>query len=169
MVNFKQLRNGNYFAGSDGEIYSNFKGTYRVLKKAVQSTGCYYAVSVRFGDIRKTHRVHRLICEAFNGVAEFEKAQCSHIDGNWKNNLPENLLWETAKINLSRKLEHGTDDTGYKNSRAKINKEQLEEIKHLLHMGTLTQQRIGELFGVSRIFITKIKNGHRYKMRESHE
>jgi hypothetical protein len=48
----------------------------------------------------KTHKVARLICEAFNGPPQ--KGQvCMHLDENSRNNRPENLKWGTQKENLN--------------------------------------------------------------------
>lgn len=111
----------------------------------------------------KTRSAHRLIYEAFNGKVPIGKV-VSHKDGNMYNNALSNLICETQKQNLSRRLEHGTDDRGFKNSRAKINEEQLAIINKLLEEGDMTHEAIGKFFGVSRVFITKIKNKYRYNM-----
>jgi hypothetical protein len=51
--------------------------------------------------------VHRLICFAFHGdpPAGFE---VSHLDGNAKNNRPENLEWASRSANEQQKRLHGT-------------------------------------------------------------
>lgn len=159
-----------YFAGEDGEIYSNRpiglqKGErpLRKLKKYVQSTGKYFYVGLRKDDISKWHRVHRLVCLAFHGLSPHTDYAVSHLDGNWQNNTPSNLIWESYSDNLNRKKEHGTDDIGTNNSRSLIDLETLRKIRKLLKESTLTQKEIGDKFGLSRLFITKIANGHRYK------
>lgn len=163
MLNFKIVPllnfSDGYFAGEDGYIYSTKQ--MKILRKLVSSksnsgTG-YYQVSID----GKSRLVHRLVYEAFKGKIEIGKV-VSHLDGNKYNNKPENLTSETQKENLSRKLIHGTDDRGFKNSRAKITEEQLKEIKTLLENKNLTHEKIGNKFGVSRVFITKIKNKNRY-------
>jgi hypothetical protein len=50
---------------------------------------------------RKTYRVARLICEAFNGPHPFDKPVAMHLDENSRNNLPGNLAWGTQKQNLN--------------------------------------------------------------------
>ncbi len=49
----------------------------------------------------KTYRVHRLVCEAFNGPPPFEEAVCMHKDENSRNNTPDNLEWGTQKENMN--------------------------------------------------------------------
>ena len=46
-------------------------------------------------------KVHRIVCEAFHGLAPFKKAVVIHIDENSTNNRPENLRWGTQKENLN--------------------------------------------------------------------
>lgn len=169
MVNFKTIPNHpGYFAGDDGEIYSSLRkgkprnfNSLRKLKSNIQSSGRYYIVAIKTGNKFKTQRVHRLICSSFHGIPTAKQA-VSHLDGNWKNNKPENLKWESYSENNNRKKEHGTDDIGIKNSRAKIDLITLKEIRKLLNEGK-THQLIGDKFGLNRVFITKIANGHRYK------
>jgi hypothetical protein len=49
----------------------------------------------------KTYKVHRAVCEAFNGPPPFERAVVMHLDEDSFNNMPENLRWGTQKENLS--------------------------------------------------------------------
>lgn len=48
----------------------------------------------------KTAKVHRLVCEAFNG-APLPGQVCMHDDENAANNKPGNLKWGTQKQNLN--------------------------------------------------------------------
>lgn len=157
-----------YYAGEDGNIYSSYRLSktdigLRRLKPGIQSTSRYYIVCLVDDDgKRKTQRVHRLICSSFHGLPYRSSLVCSHKDGNWKNNKPSNLKWETQKENLARRKKHGTSDKGYNNSRALITKIQLRSIRKLLKFGKLTHKEIGNRFNVSRTFVTKIKNNYRY-------
>lgn len=47
----------------------------------------------------KQRFVHRVICEAFHSKQSIEE-EVNHIDGNKKNNLPENLEWATKSVNI---------------------------------------------------------------------
>lgn len=49
----------------------------------------------------KTYKVHRLVCEAFNGPPPFPNAVCMHLDENARNNWPHNLKWGTQRENLA--------------------------------------------------------------------
>lgn len=156
-----------YFAGEDGNIYSNLlwrgSNSLRKLNPAIQTTGKYYFVNIKTGNKFKSQRVHRLVCITFKGYPPIDGTYTvSHQDGNWKNNRPENLKWETYSTNMHRKKDHGTDDIGIKNTRAKIDLNTLKKIRKLLSEGK-THKSIGDKFGLNRVFITKIANGHRYK------
>jgi len=49
----------------------------------------------------KTHKVARLICEAFHGPQPFPEAVVMHLDENSRNNKPKNLAWGTQKENMN--------------------------------------------------------------------
>ena len=48
----------------------------------------------------RTHKVARLVCEAFNGPPSAGLV-CMHLDENSRNNRPENLRWGTQRENLN--------------------------------------------------------------------
>ena len=49
----------------------------------------------------KTYRVHRLVCEAFNGPPPFEGAVAMHVNENSRNNNAPKLAWRTKRENLN--------------------------------------------------------------------
>lgn|SRR3990167_1328636 len=130
--------------------------------KQGKSTNGYMQVMLKDSEgIRKAERVHRFICEAFNGECPI-KHECSHLNGDRADNRASNLIWETTSDNHKRKILHGTDDCGVRNSRAKIDLITLQAIKKMLNTGEFTHKKIGEMFGLGRVFISKIKGGYRY-------
>lgn len=70
---------------------------------------------------RKTYRVARLICEAFNGPPPPGTNVCMHLDENSRNNMPINLRWGTQKENLNAPgfLNYCRTRTGENNPRIK--------------------------------------------------
>lgn len=50
---------------------------------------------------RKNYKVHRLVCEAFNGPEPFPRAVVMHLDEDYRNNRASNLQWGTQKENLN--------------------------------------------------------------------
>ena len=162
MVELKDLKDyPGYKAGSYGHIYS-YKNIYpRKLKSHTYSTGKYLFVGLRKDGKTYLRSVHRLICETFNGKPN-ENQDASHLDGNDKNNLPENLIWENRSKNCHRKKEHGTDDIGVKNKRAMFNIEQIIQIKKWLSEG-VTCREIGKRMNCNDRNIGKIKRGEHYR------
>lgn len=61
-----------------------------------------------------THKVHRLVAEAFHGPQPFDGAVVMHIDENAANNRADNLRWGTQKENLNAPgfIEYCMDRTG---------------------------------------------------------
>ncbi len=148
----------DYYAGEDGRIWSCLSPGLDSKKKYRQVAVKGSATDGKF----KTNRVHRLVCLAFHGAPK-EGDTASHLDGNRENNRPENLIWESISKNHRRKKDHGTDDLGYKNSRAKLTKAQLAQMWVLIKRKEMTHEQIGVYFGVSRLFVTKVENGYRYR------
>jgi len=164
MVVFKSIPNVNdkYLAGSDGNIYSAFArgDKLRKLKGCFDGKGHYLHVSILDNEGKRVSRnIHRMVCEAFHGTSELTAA---HKDGNSLNNHPDNLCWKSLKDNHKDRVAHGTHDRGANNSRALLNHEQVKEVKVLLSESSLTHEEIGNMFGVSRVLVTKINGGYRY-------
>jgi HNH endonuclease len=65
--------------------------------------GVWNKINCRFTFVVRgaTHRVHRLIAEAFHGAPPFEGALVMHIDENSANNRADNLKWGTVKENMN--------------------------------------------------------------------
>ena len=53
--------------------------------------------------IVKGFRIHRLVLQTFEPVANMEKLQVNHIDNDRSNNNIDNLEWVTPKQNCNRK------------------------------------------------------------------
>ena len=159
-----------YKAGSDGNIYSfrttriggyDYKKAPKKLKSSPDSMGKYLIVALRKNGKSHTKTVHRIICETFNGKP-IGKQDTSHLDGNNKNNLPENLVWESRQKNLSRRKGHGVSDIGVRNTRALFNLDQLIQIRKWLAQG-ITSVEISRRMLCNYRDIGKIKRGERYR------
>lgn len=66
----------------------------------------YWVVKLQKQRISKTHRVHRLLAEAFMDNPE-NKRTVNHIDGNKSNNTLSNLEWATHSENSKHAFETG--------------------------------------------------------------
>jgi len=92
---------------------SSFGRVMRTPYRAEMPHGGYrtYGGQPRYGDLEdgryhiifKGHcyKVHRLVCEAFNGPKPFDGAVVMRLDEDETNNRPENLAWGTQKENLN--------------------------------------------------------------------
>lgn len=91
----------NYYADSNGHIWSEYKQDY--LTEYNDKNG-YKKVVLMTTDkpLGKGHRfsVHRLILSTFYPIQNLEQFTVDHIDGDIKNNNLENLRWTTMKENL---------------------------------------------------------------------
>lgn len=162
MITFRRMREihigETYYARDDGTIYSTY-GKGRVLKPGIGTNGRPHVNLVLDGK-RHTLSVHVLICEAFHGPRP-EGMTVSHLDGNILNNKPSNLAWETWSDNHHRKIEHGTDDRGFHNTRAVMTPATVRLV-HKRKAAGWTDQRIADSLGVSRTTIVRVKKGQRY-------
>lgn len=70
-------------------------------------------------------------------------------------------MWEAQAENLLRKHDHGTDDTGFKNSRAVMTPDRVQMVHSLIAQG-YAHQAVAEALGVSRTTISRIVNKKRY-------
>jgi len=158
-----------YFADEVGNIYSIWtnQGMSRTIPKKLKPgtwENGYKHVNIRIANKKYySAGVHRLVCMTFNRLPK-KGETASHLNGVRDDNRAKNIIWESLKKNHARKKQHGTDDNGFRNSRAKINKNQYIEILALLKNGRYTHEKIGEMFGVNRVFITKINTKQRYNM-----
>jgi hypothetical protein len=162
-----------YFASEDGKVYSSWvTGAKPYMKPGKLKELCpfnrgYLAVNLRLNrGVYCSIDIHRVICLTFHGQPPAGYT-ASHKNGNKYDNTKGNLIWETIGDNIRRKFVHGTHDAGSNNSRAKLDYESVIIIKKLLAKKELTHKEIGDMFGVSRAFITKINTGVRYKYEVS--
>lgn len=79
-------------SSSDGEL----RHEGRLLRQHQHNRRGYLSVVVR----GRRHLVHRLILEAFSGPAPAGHDDAMHLDGNPKNNCPENLRWGSHAENM---------------------------------------------------------------------
>lgn len=141
-----------YFQISNlGNVFS--KRSNRILKQKKDKAG-YWTFSTKIGGKNgtdHTFKVHRLVAMAFIPNPE-GKPFVNHIDGCKTNNILSNLEWVTPKENSAHAL-----STGLLNR--KLTAEQVREIR----ASTLSQRKLGEIYGLSQVNIGRIKRGEAYK------
>jgi len=88
----------------------------------------YRRVVLRINDKRCYWRVSRIVCWVFNG-SPTDKTLVRHLDGNNQNDVPENLVWGTAKENSADSIRHGTLRRGSEIHTSKLNVDQVKFIR----------------------------------------
>ena len=96
---------GYYTISYDGTI-TNVKTGY-VLKHSISIDGYLY-VSLYKNGVRRTHRSHRLVAEAFvTNPNPLEFDTVLHKDNNKLNIHPSNLMWGTVRMNNIQAVQDG--------------------------------------------------------------
>lgn len=104
------------------------------------------------------------LLDAFKGVKSSEFLTCSHLDGDCTNIALDNLVYETASMNYSRRKEHGTerDQRGEKNNMAKLTDILVSEIKQHITNGKHSLSTIALAYHVSSSLISMINKDKRW-------
>ncbi|WP_169725338.1 NUMOD4 domain-containing protein [Fundidesulfovibrio putealis] len=126
-----------YMASNRGRI-KNIK-TERILKQQTSSPDGRCRVNLRrHGEEHTSPKlVHRLVAMAFLGEAPKGRNLALHKDGNYLNNIPENLYWGNQFENAQDKIRHGRSNKGMsmKGRRKKITDEAIKEIWKMWNSG----------------------------------
>lgn len=92
-------------------------GEGRILAPSTHRRG-YLAHVLCVNGRKITRKVHRLVCEAFNGPQPVDRPHCAHRDGDVANNAPENLYWASALDNMADRERHGRTARGERSGAA---------------------------------------------------
>jgi hypothetical protein len=114
---------------------------WKVTRGSLKSTGYRY-VHINY----KHFRIHRLICEAFNGPPPTPSHVVNHKNGIKDDNRPNNLEWMT----IGENTHHARSELKVAMGRKSIDKVRMME---LLNEG-LHQWQVGRLMGVSQAAIS---------------
>jgi len=139
--------------------HSGFKKKLKekFLKTHISKTG-YFIVDLKLNSNRVTFKVHRLIAIHFipkiNG-----KDYVNHINGVKTDNSIINLEWCTISENNKHAIEIGLkNDKGYNNSRSKLTKENLLEIRN----SNLKIKDLAVKYNVNYSTILRVKKNKTY-------
>ena len=75
------------------------------IKYGNRSKGDKYMRLAAYSDMNEEYRttyIHRLVALAFHGIPDSSETDVHHIDGNPRNNRPENLMWCTHQANCQQ-------------------------------------------------------------------
>jgi len=134
-----------------------------VILKARKNRGGYLYLNLCCKNKKHyTAIIHRLVALAFIPNTE-SKPQINHLDGDKTNNSVNNLEWCTQSENILHSYATGLNSNiGVNNNRTHLTEAQVIKIYRLAHTGNLTQKKIGELFGICGMAVSKIKIGVRW-------
>jgi len=172
--------NGDYLISNLGRIKSFKRYKCGKILKKLKNINEYYNIKLyKENNEYNLNYIHRLVYETFNNY-KLKNDECiHHINGDKENNNLENLKlmpklehnsFHNNKNNSPNLGKHFSDKTkklmsknhynvkGENHPNHKLTEEQVIQIKLLLKEGILTQQEIADMFGVSRLTISNIKN-----------
>lgn len=101
--------------------------------------------------------VHRLVLLHFVGPCPTDMEAC-HFDGDRSNNNLNNLRWDTRLNNHKDRHKHGTTPRGTRNKSAKLNEDQIKQIR-LECNRKLPRKVIAEKYGIASSTVGDIRSG----------
>lgn len=107
----------------------------------------------------KQKNVSRLVCEECNGPPPSARHMAAHSCGNGHLGCvaKKHLSWKEPAANSADMVAHGTRLVGERNAAAKLTADEVEKMRGLF--GSMKQQEIAEMFGVSAGLVSLIKSG----------
>jgi hypothetical protein len=142
-------------------------GTHRgrLLRPRPHSHG-YLSVSLCRNSKAKSFLIHRLVAVAFLGHFPNEKPEINHKNGNKSDNSLSNIEWATRSTNnLHAFRELGRSrPIGEAHPRAKLTRDQINEIRRLYDEEGKSQSVIASQFGISGAWCNRIVNDKGWKI-----
>jgi predicted XRE-type DNA-binding protein len=117
----------------------------------------YPAVILTDGKKRKSCMVHTLVAECFIGPRPKDYV-VAHLDDNRKNNKLNNLRYATRSENMKDALKNNKLRVGENHPKSKLSSLQVAEIRHLVVDLGWKQQRVANLFNISKSSVNQIIN-----------
>ncbi|MFH1482486.1 MAG: NUMOD4 domain-containing protein [Patescibacteria group bacterium] len=152
-----------YQINNFGIIKSNKYHKQMIIKLDKNNKGYYRVRLSNNGKVIKRY-IHILVYETFYDDKTKKNECVHHKDENKENNYYKNLEKMTK---YKHKSLHGKTQIGIKNPHHKLVDQDVIQIKLLLNKGILTQQKIANMFGVTRQLISKIKTGKIWLYKDS--
>lgn len=151
-----------YLISSAGRVFSLH--SKKILKVTPHPYTKYLKIKLRKDDgTVPTWYLHRLVATAF--LPRFaNQVEVNHIDGNKRNNSVYNLEWMTKEENIRHAQLNGLGNV-------KLKPQEVRSVFYLAYASDLTQEEIGEMYGVGRNVVSAIKNRRAWEhvTEEMHE
>lgn len=156
-----------YCAGSDGTIWScratgrlhRLTNQWHQLKQSVNSRGYKRVTLVNDKHKPRGKSVAVLVLQAFQGVQNLDSC---HNDGDKLNNSIDNLRWDTRLGNIRDKVIHGTTLSHERHPRARLNQDDVHEIRCLYRSGVPSSD-IAARFKITQRHVERIHTRSRWK------
>lgn len=156
----------DYFVDRDGNVWSTKRG---LLKMSLANNQGYPFITVNNHGKRISMMVHVLVCTTFHGEKPSSKHEVRHLDGNRKNNTPNNLRWGTRSENIRDSIRHGTSKihelgkiwgkiNSYKreNRKYKLTISDAGKIREAFKSGAVSQKALSVEYAVDASLISRI-------------
>ena len=109
-----------YEVSNYGRVRSYHYGYPRILLPEIDADG-YERVRLCDNGKQSKRFIHRLVAEHFKGIPiNYECLTVYHLNGNKRDNRPENLEWVTSSENLKRAHRNGYYDSLHRRQRIPI-------------------------------------------------
>jgi len=141
---------GWYKISTAGRVWSAYSG--KILKPNPHVHSGYLKTRLKhpIEGYHTTPYIHRLVAQTFLPNPE-NKPEVNHNDGNRANCSVWNLSWMTKEENIRHAQMHGLGNI-------KLKPIEVQSIYYLCWATDMTQDEIGEIYGVSRGMVSAIKN-----------
>jgi hypothetical protein len=132
----------------------------KVINPTLTTKGYFHVHLYRAGE-KITARIHQLVAQAFIGDCPKDH-QVNHKNGNKTDNRASNLEYLTMSENIEHAKFSGLYTKGTKRPASKLTENDVREIRKLSKQ-KLSSRKIGEMFGVGKTVILRIRNGENWK------
>ena len=164
MVEWRRLSSPyrNYEVSSDGQI----------RRSGSELTGCvdrygYRTVLLYYAGLGRRYKVHRLVCEAFNGPSRAGQ-DARHLDGNRANNFSHNLAWGSRSENMLDVVRHGTHfaSRGELHPKAKLTAELVAEARQR-HSAGESGRSLAREMGITSANMSRLLRGETWPRQDA--
>lgn len=156
-VEYKKVIGSDLYAvGTDGTIWSNYRGRWKQLKPKRTMFG-YLSVRLYIPSGPRWVFVHRTVLDAFRGPCP-DGFECRHFPNRDRtDNRLANLQWGSKSENAKDRMFHGTQSR--RRFCAKISPSDVKQMRTMYATGKETVRSIAEQFGLAAGTTARVLRG----------